>query len=333
MRIAFLPDGTSPNAVYRSIGPMAALARRGHETRMLEPANHHAWGELLRWCEVLHVHRVCDGGVVEIARAAKAAGAAVVWDDDDDVTKVDKRVAGRGDPRGVKGARRLTARARLFQSVDLVTTPSAWLADVFREGGAPEVRVIENYVVDDLLGDRAARVGELTVGWVAGSEHRLDAEGLGVAEVLARLLEAHPQLHVMTVGVDLGLASERYHHVAPVPFPQLLGKVAAFDVGIAPLSPAFAINHARSSIKLKEYAAMGVPWLASPMGPYAGLGEREGGRLVADDSWFAELDALVGSARARRRLAKRAVRWGQEQTLGRNVERWERALGEVVERG
>jgi len=93
MRIAYLPDGASANAAYRSIGPMQALARRGHEVRELDPARTDRWPELLRWCEVLHVHRVCDDGAVELARGARASGAAVVWDDDD----VTRPPAGIGD--------------------------------------------------------------------------------------------------------------------------------------------------------------------------------------------------------------------------------------------
>ncbi len=336
MRIAFLPDGTTPNAVYRSIGPMMELARRGHETRMLEPENRATWAETLRWCEVFHVHRVCDGGVVEMARAAKAGGAAFVWDDDDDVTRVDRRVADASAPRGADAKRRLAHRARLFELVDLVTTPSARLAEVFREAGAPAVRVIENYVVEDLMRERGVRAEGVTIGWVAGGEHLLDAEALGIADVLGRLLDAHPAVRVATLGLDLGplgLRSDRYRRIAPVPLSELSRWVSTFDVGIAPLSADVPINHARSSIKVKEYAALGVPWLASPIGPYAGLGERQGGRLVADGEWFAALEAVVGSARARRRLARRAARWGRGQLLARTAGEWEGALAEIARVG
>ncbi len=330
MRIAYLPDGTTPNAVYRSLGPMLELARRGHETRMLEPGNRETWADALRWCDVFHVHRVCDGGVVEMARAAKAFGAAFVWDDDDDVTRADKRIGGPGVPRGLEAKRRLDARARLFQLADLITTPSLWLADRFREAGAREVRVIENYVIDDLMGERGVRLGELTIGWVAGDEHRLDAEALGIADVLARLLDDHPQLHVATLGIDLRIPSERYRRIAPVPFPELCRHISTFDIGIAPLSPDVGINHARSSIKVKEYAALGIPWLASGIGPYAGLGEREGGRLVPPASWHAHLEALVCVARVRRKLAKRAAKWGRAQSVAGNAQEWEQALVGVV---
>ena len=325
MRIAFLPGGGTVNAAYRSIGPMRGLAARGHDVRELKTGRIDLWHDVLRWCEVLHVHRVCDGGSVELARAAKAAGAAVVWDDDDDVTRVPKGTLDYAEAGGINGRRKLAARTRLFESVDLVTTPSAHLAQIFRVGGAPEARVIENYVLDDFLHE-PARGGALRIGWIAAEEHRPDLDHIPIAGALQRLLEVHPHVHVTTIGIRLELASDRYAHVRKVQLPDLLGQVARFSIGIAPLSTALALNEARSNVKLKEYAAVGVPWLASPIGPYVGLGEREGGRLVADDRWFEELDALVRGDRTRRRLAKRAARWGRSQLLSRNVERWEREL-------
>jgi hypothetical protein len=311
---------------------MHELARRGHEIRELELGRIDAWHSLLSWCDVLHVHRVCDGGSIELARAAREAGAAVVWDDDDDVTQVPRGTPGYADAGGLKGRKRLAARTRMFEAVDLVTAPSAHLAATFRDGGAPEARVIENYVIDDLARAREAQDGLLRIGWVAGGEHRLDLEHIPIAGALQRLLDAHPQVRVTTIGVRLELRSDRYEHVPVLPLPRLLRRVSTFALGIAPLSPALRINLARSNVKLKEYAAVGVPWLASPIGPYAGLGEREGGRLVPDDRWFEQLDALVRDERARHRLAKRASRWGAKQLLSRNVGCWERELAWAIDR-
>ena len=331
MRIAFLPDGRTVNAAYRSIGPMRALAARGHEVRELETSRIDGWHDLLRWCDLLHVHRVCDGGSVELVRAAKAYGAAVVWDDDDDVTSAPRGIAEIGGVGGAKGPRRLAARTQMFASVDLATAPSAHLVQRFRAGGAREAQVIENYVIDDFAFAHNTR-GPLRIGWVAGEEHGLDLDHIPIVDALQRLLDVHPQVSVTTVGLKLPLTGERYEHLPAVPLPRLLDQIARFAIGIAPLSPALAINEARSNVKVKEYAAVGVPWLASPIGPYAGLGGQQGGRLVADDRWFEQLDALVRGDRARRRLAKRASRWGRSQLLSRNVANWERAFERIVGR-
>jgi glycosyltransferase involved in cell wall biosynthesis len=329
VRIAYLSDERTVNAVYRSAGPMLALGERGHEVRRLDSNSRNDWPTLARWCELLHIHRDCDDTTLELVRTAKAAGAAVVWDDDDDVTRVPRGTPDYRDGGGLKGVRRLAVRRRLFEHVDLVTTPSPLLADVFRDNGAREVQVIENYAIDNAARERAPKDG-VRVGWVAGGEHRLDLKHVPVEDALRRLLETHPHVHVTTIGVRLDLRHERYDHLPIVHFPQLLRHVSTFEVGIAPLSPAVEINHARSNVKVKEYAAVGVPWLASPIGPYARFGDKQGGRLVPDDDWFASLDALIGSDRTRRKLAKRAAKWGREQLLSRNIGHWERALGDAV---
>jgi len=114
-----------------------------------------------------------------------------------------------------------------------------------------------------------------------------------------------------------------------VEFTDLPDRIGGFDIGIAPLAD-IAWNHARSDIKLKEYAASGVPWLASPVGPYLGLGEGEGGRLVPDDGWFEALDRLVSRPRERRKLSKKASAWAKRQTVDAAAERWERVFSEAA---
>jgi glycosyltransferase involved in cell wall biosynthesis len=115
-----------------------------------------------------------------------------------------------------------------------------------------------------------------------------------------------------------------------VPYEELPRLIAGFDIGLAPLVDRFA-NHSRSNVKLKEYAIAGVPWLASPIGPYEHHGEHEGGRLVDDDQWYEEISRLAMDKRARRKLAKRGVKWAQSQTLANNVNAWRAAFDAAIE--
>jgi hypothetical protein len=75
-----------------------------------------------------------------------------------------------------------------------------------------------------------------------------------------------------------------------------------------------------------------VPWLASPIGPYGRLGEKQGGRLVEDDGWYDALRRLIDKERERRKLAKRAARWASGETLSKNIVRWERSFAEAIQR-
>ncbi len=328
MRIAYLADETKANGIYRGFAPMRALARLpGIEVRRLRD-------DEVQWTpgpDLLHIHRYCEIRALGLARGARASGAAVVWDNDDDQGAMPKSVATHKQFSGYAWQRRQQDIKRLFRATDLVTAPSATLAARLRELGAPATEVVENYLIDELPEpDRRPHQG-LTIGWVAGLEHQMDLERLPIRAVLQRLLDERPDVHVKSVGLRLGLESDRYDARAGVPIAQLPQTIAEFDIAIAPLAD-IDFSRARSNVKLKEYAAAGVPWLASPIGPYAGMGEQEGGRLVADDDWHGQLSRLLDKPRERRKLAKRATRWARGQTLAANVGVWERTLARAVER-
>ena len=85
-------------------------------------------------------------------------------------------------------------------------------------------------------------------------------------------------------------------------------------------------------MKLKEYAAAGAMWLASPVGPYLGMGEEQGGLLVGDDDWLGALEALLTDADRRRALTERAGAWARGETIRAGAARWQAAYREAVER-
>jgi glycosyltransferase involved in cell wall biosynthesis len=331
MRIAYLADPTTGNGFYRGTGPMLALARRGHQVRKLSPDTKDPPVAAVRGVDVLHIHRYMEPWTLRLVEVAKESGAAVVWDNDDDMGSIPKGTPGYRVHGGARWEQRLAGMRKIFRHADLVTAPSGGLAQRLGELGAPHATVLENYVPDNFLAAASRPHPGVVVGWIAGLEHRLDVDRLPIRDALQRLLDERPDVHVTTFGLGLGLRSECYRHVDVVALMELAQEAAAFDIGIAPLAD-IDFNRARSSIKLKEYAAAGVPWLASPIGPYAGLGEKQGGRLVADGEWHAALTRLVDRARERRKLAKRAAKWAAGETLTKNAERWEARFAEAIAR-
>jgi glycosyltransferase involved in cell wall biosynthesis len=167
------------------------------------------------------------------------------------------------------------------------------------------------------------------IGWHAGREHLIDAEALGVVPMLERVLDAHPDVRVETVNIDLKMEHERYRCDEALPLDDLTQRLADFDIGIVPLAD-IPFNRGRSNVKAREYAAAGVPWLASPVGPYEGLGQEEGGRLVEDDGWFEALDELIRSRRERSKQAKRARNWAKRETMWNMADVWERVFLDAI---
>lgn len=73
-------------------------------------------------------------------------------------------------------------------------------------------------------------------------------------------------------------------------YPQLFGPI---DIGLVPLND-IPFNHAKSFIKGLEYAAAGIPFIASPSPEYKYLFENGIGRIAeSDDDWMYHLDELL----------------------------------------
>lgn len=329
LRIGTWLDAANAGAFYRGVDPLAALERRGHTVVRIELVEKRLEIAPLLACDVVHVYRHHDSELAQVMiRHLVNSRVAVVWDIDDDYGNLPDH-----SPAVIKYGREMTDRS--YRSMlttarlsTVMTTPSAELARIYRQAGVGRVVVVPN-AVTDAVRERIERDDDgVVVGWIAGSEHSTDAAVLDLSTVMGRLIAAQPEVRVECIGVDLALPT-RYRNDRSVPFPNLPRRMATWDIGIAPLANT-PFNCARSDIKVKEYAASGVPWLASDLAPYAQLGPDHGGRLVADDQWFAELQRLVRDGPARQALAECGRAWAATETTDMIAERWERVYREAM---
>lgn len=325
MRIAVFANEQEMSSYYRAFEPVHELARRGHPA--LINGHDGTIAPEMRDSDVALISRWQGMGAQKLLEGLHKLGIATMWGHDDAV-----ELNPHLNARALEIQRRTSEIRAMLALADVVVTTSEPIAERYREMGGASVHVIENY-----LGDHYAELERpphdgIVIGWAAWVDHQHDWRALGLHPVFMRLLERHPRLRVESVGmIDLQLPPDRYTRTGIVAFKQLGQHLTRFDIGIAPIVD-HAFNRARSNIKVKEYAAAGVPWLASPIGPYAQLGEKQGGRLVPDDGWEEALDELIRNERLRRKLAKRGRKWAGSQLLAGNVERWEAALSEAIER-
>jgi glycosyltransferase involved in cell wall biosynthesis len=317
--------------MYRSRDPLEAVARRSGHDALRNSRDAPLTIEQLLTCDVVHIHRDWTPPALAVMQHLHDAGVAIVWDNDDDVLALP-----RWNPLYQRfGARRrreiTTGIAAMVRLADVVTTPSAVLASQYRTLGARDVRVLENFLPARSARARRRRHRGIAIATMANLEHHVDYEQLGIRAALQALLDEHPDLRVLNLGLGLGLPGARCEHIRDAPFEELPAILSRADVGIAPLVD-IPWNRARSNVKLKEYAAAGLAWLASPVGPYVGMGEEQGGQLVPDDGWHAALNRLIADSRLRRKLARRATRWARGEGVEAHAGDWESALRDAVDR-
>jgi glycosyltransferase involved in cell wall biosynthesis len=331
VRICGVYNTDAPNANYRVLFPLRELERRGHEVQFVELDK---YGEFdarrLEGFDVLHVYRRCEKSVLRKIEEQRRLGVAVTWDNDDDPRLIPPESPVYKEIGGYRSLTDFRKQQTMMSRAHIVTTTTDTIAERYREAFDGEVRVIENYLSEGQYTDGTDIRGCVVIGWVGALEHRADSQRLDITGVLRRVMERVPEVRVMTAGVHLNLDPAFYKHAQWLPFDELPSWTGQFDIGIAPLSD-IPMSSARSNVKLKEYAACGVPWLASARGPYLGLGEREGGQLVADDEWEEALVRLTTARFKRRLLGRRAKAWAKSQLIAKHVDAWEVAFEGAIQ--
>jgi Glycosyl transferases group 1 len=335
MRLAVLPQSTA-NGRYRATLPLQELARRGHKVYWPGDPSVNVLRDdsvpLRSAWEALHVQQFHDPESLAIMRRVRDAGFAVVWDTDDNISAITRgnqawhRLGGR---RGVR--RHFKETLAVARTAHVVTTTNEHLAQIYREYGCERVVAIENYLAPEDLRHPRRRHQGVVIGITAAGEHEGDLQRMRLGERLERLLERHDGVRIIAIGVHLRMRDvHRYRYVWGVKIERLIPMESEFDIGLAPLCDN-SFNRARSNIKLKEYGAAGAMWLASPIGPYVGMGEEQGGLLVDDDAWLSTLEALLENPDRRRALAQRARAWAERQTISAGAARWQAVFREAVE--
>ena len=310
--VVFEPNSA---AFYRAIDPMRVMEERGH-TVVWPGTDGRGDARKLSGCDMVHVYRRADAELQQLMRQ----GMPLTYDNDDDFTNVPRESPDYKKVGGANGIRIHALTVRMAKQARCFTTTNEVLAQRYRDDGVERIEVIPNLVAADVPRPRAGHKG-FVIGWVGGVDHRADVARIPIKEALERLQAKYPDVHVECIGVDLSL-KERYRHDGFVPFRELPARIGGWDLGIAPLADIPA-NRVRSDIKIKEYAASGVPWLASPVGPYAGHGEEQGGMLVPDDGWLEALEGMVTMGWwARRGVTGKAAKWGRRSTIDAAADRW-----------
>lgn len=322
MRIGAAFEPTAA-AFYRGVYPLEAMVRRGHKVVWPVDTSGEAKLEQFDGCDVIYVFRRSENSLLRALEPLVARGVGLVWDSDDDLSAIPRRSPNYKTMGALHGQKRFAETVRMARLAHLMLASTETIKAKYERSGIEGIEVVENYLPPRIRRRRERHDG-LVIGWIAALEHNEDAVALRIGETLERVLARHPDVRVETVGVDLGLR-ERYVCHPSEPFHDLPRHLARYDIGIAPLVD-IPFNAARSNIKVKEYAASGVPWLASPRAPYRALGEREGGLLVEDDAWEAALDELIGNKRRRNQLARAGKSWAKTQRIDRVADRVERLL-------
>ena len=287
--------------------------------------------------DLLVMQRVATRAQVEFLEWAQSKGTATVVDSDDAMWCIDPDNAAHPYWNGAEAVHwRYLDRAAATADITTVTTDA--LARRYGKHGRCEV--LPNCVPADLWDHlESAREGldaTPALGWAgttATHPHDLEVVGDAVARAVADTGCA-----VRVVGDaagaarDWGLQREQVDRVenTPIGLPYYTA-LTTIDIGLVPLQDG-PFNRAKSYLKALEFAACGVPVIASPTPANRELAKRVGIMLASTPAqWYDHITFLLQYPEERERLAQQA----QEQvkrlhTYEANAHQWiavwERAL-------
>ncbi len=331
MKVFGLPVGADGCGYYRCYQPLAELRRRGHNVML--PERGMVWlpdadlnaGDI----DVLAGQLLTGPRGMELWESW-AGKTRLVYDIDDDVFS--------SDHEGSLWHRLPECRdiaAYLISISDLVTVSVEPLVDVVKRYNS-NVAVLPNCVHEDLLKMERPRRERVTVGWAGGTSHLRDFDY--VAPMLSKFLAWNPLVDFHFVGADytprLKAPAGRTRHTQWTPDVWDYYRGVDFDIGLAPLDPASAFARCKSHLKALEYAALGIPVVASANSPYTGFVQHGvTGYLVRHDhEWGRYLRDLVNDEDMRAEMGAAARKLAARWTIQGRYGAWEQAYREVMDR-
>jgi glycosyltransferase involved in cell wall biosynthesis len=227
---------------------------------------------------------------------------------------------------------RATSRDSLMhciQTADLITASVAPLAERIAEIN-PRVAVCKNRIDAALLDIHRPRRDKLTIGWAGGPSHFEDMRE--AAYGLRRAVDWHPDIDLHFIGADMTRIvrrAARFTKWAPVTTDYYT--LVDFDIGIAPLRPG-VFTDAKSYIKALEYAALGIPVVASDVTPYRDfvIDGVTGWLVSTDKQWASRLRELINDTAMRQEMGAKAKTLAAQHTIQTGWKDWETAYANIL---
>lgn len=345
MRVLAGHDGGSGCAYYRVILPLGELARRGHQVEVVSAQPWRKAGDaedrvrqpgftaarMAAGHDVIVGQRLDNYAGLPVWRRARTPKTRLVYEVDDDIWSIEQ--VNFGAWRHFSAADAREAVATYAQMADLVTVTTEPLAEKMRQYN-PNVAVINNHIPGWVL-DLPAPAGDRpAIGWHGGVSHGEDIQIIG--RPLRQFLERHPAWDAVLIGADYR-ATVKHHRCGYIPWTHVTDDADGFyrsidfDIGLAPLRwSEFAKS--KSHIKALEYAARGIPVIATDCEPYRDfvLHGVTGYLVKRDHEWLRYMTALANDDAMRAEMGAKAREVARGWTIENGYRLWEKAYSSLL---
>lgn len=225
----------------------------------------------------------------------------------------------------------LTQFRGTLQAVDAVTCPSeVLLADWQSKTSAPGYYLPNLIETERYKGKPRPRSGRILIGWGGSKSHRHSFTGSGILEALRELTDSNPAVTVRVHGGEeiydlLPVKASQKEFVGWKTYSAWPKEINEWDIALAPMVGAY--DDRRSLLRMAEYTAAKVPFVASVCAAYAAPREQFPEAFTDNTAaaWLAALRQSIAELPQRRqRMATRgpeyAAPFGARAGLSRYLE-------------
>lgn len=314
-----------------SVGMGHPAYMEGHNLGILADENTQA---LYGWKNICF-KLVMQKDILPVIPKAKANGQNLLYDIDDhfDGLQPDNLAYHNTDPKTNPENNREIYKEIIALS-DTVVTSTPFLRDYYSERH-PDVRMIRNGV-DIQRYTMRKQANRPIIGWVGATPWRTrDLEILDpwlnkyLLKKNLRFWHSGETDKAPTFAEKAGVTRSLVDSWPMMPITHYPAMFQHFDIGIVPLSRN-DFNEAKSCLKGLEYAAAGIPFIATPTGEYRWLAEQGVGRLAeTPEEWIHHLDELR-NIDVRKEEAERQRKIVEEKfTMDHRGQEWRKLALEV----
>ena len=324
----YLP--TIPNDKQSALSSTDPLLKRMYE-------KYGSWEELAEGIDIMILQRSDQPQVIALTLAIREQyGVPVVYEVDDNIYDVSENSPAY--KYWHPGSPFFEVAETFMRNVDAITVSTHELKKVYEKYN-DNVYVLENCQdPKDWEGVvRPEPEDKIVIGWAGSYTHYDDLKI--VAPAMKKILKKYPNV-VFRV---LGLKPDFLQNMKGVELRsdwsdirQWQRKLAElnFDIGIAPVVNR-PFNRGKSNIKWQEYSMLGIPTVASDVGPYRSIRDGVDGVLTNNDpkNWYNALERAIKDAELRKTLGENAKqRVLTDFNIDRNIGQWNDAYREIIER-
>jgi glycosyltransferase involved in cell wall biosynthesis len=318
-KIVFVAGAYDACAWYRCHVPGVELKKRGYDVTLVVGRN-------LPVCEeadVVVFQRTTVYTVAQDMHFLRKKGKLVIYELDDDIWHLNPLNPGYWFWNHPYSQTMVIACLREADKVTTTTEPLAKILKDFNKN----VFVLPNCLPDEFWNVNREKNKRVVVGWAGSNTHWND---LGILKgVVEQILNDFPDVEFYLAGMSRYPFDKhsRIKTLSSVKLEEYPDLIKNFDIGLAPLTDDH-FNACKSDLKFIEYAALGIPTIASKVPAYKSTIKHGVNGFLARNAkdWLKFIRKLVAEKELRKRMGENARQYAKTRFISNNIWRWEKVF-------